>query len=236
MFGQILSEVPRVFTPYNLLLFAEAALTTLLLSAVGCVAGLVFGFGLALARGTRSWPLLPLRVLALLYAEVVRRVPFLVTLMLFFFGAQVIGLDLAPLTVALIATSAISTAFVGEIIRSGLASVRPAQIEAAAVMNFTPWQRLWLVALPQAWPLILPPVFGYFVLFIKDTALASQIGVLELTDAGKILNTKGFSSFLIYGTVLVLYFVISYPLARLGSHLESRLGASRHSRPRGALR
>ena len=236
MFGEIVSEVPRVFAPYNLLLLGEAALTTLLLSAVGCLAGLVFGFGLALARGTRSWPLLPLRLLALAYAEVVRRVPFLVTLMLFFFGAQVVGLDLAPLTVALIATSVISTAFVGEIIRSGIAAVRPAQIEAAAVMNFTPWQRLRLVALPQAWPLILPPVFGYFVLFIKDTALASQIGVLELTDAGKILNTKGFSSFLVYGTVLALYFVVSYPLTLLGTHLEIRLGAPRHPRPGGALR
>ena len=92
------------------------------------------------------------------------------------------------------------------------------------------------MALPQAWSLILPPVFGYFVLFIKDTALASQIGVLELTDAGKILNTKGFSSFLVYGTVLVLYFMVSYPLARLGSHLEGRLGASRHPRAHGALR
>ncbi len=236
MLDAILADIPRLFTSYNLILLGQAALTTLLLSGVGCLAGLLFGFGLAVARGTRSPLLLPLRILALLYAEVVRRVPFLVTLMLFFFGAQVVGLDLAPLTVALVATSVISTAFVGEIIRSGLAAVRPAQLEAAAVMNFTPWQRLRLVALPQAWPLILPPVFGYFVLFIKDTALASQIGVLELTDAGKILNTKGFSSFLVYGTVLVLYFVVSYPLARLGSHLESRLGASRHTRPRGALR
>jgi polar amino acid transport system permease protein len=74
------------------------------------------------------------------------------------------------------------------------------------------------------------------VLFIKDTALASQAGVLELTQAGKILNTKGFSAFLVFGTVLVLYFAISYPLARLGGHMEARLGATRHSRPRGALR
>ncbi len=236
MLGEIVSEIPRVFTVYNLILLAEASLTTLMLSAVGCLAGLVFGFGLALARGTRAWPLLPLRILALLYAEVVRRVPFLVTLMLFFFGAQVVGLDLSPLTVALIATSVISTAFVGEIIRSGLLAVRPAQVEAAAVMNFSKWQTLRLVALPQAWPLILPPVFGYFVLFIKDTALASQVGVLELTDAGKILNTKGFSSFLVYGTVLVLYFVISYPLARLGVYLESRIGASRNPRSRRAVR
>jgi polar amino acid transport system permease protein len=79
-------------------------------------------------------------------------------------------------------------------------------------------------------------VFGYFVLFIKDTALASQAGVLELTQAGKILNTKGFSAFLVFGAVLLLYFVISYPLARLGGLLEHRLGAPRHSRPQRPLR
>ena len=236
MLDDILAQVLQVFTRYNLLLLGQAALTTLLLSAVGCLVGLVLGFGLALARMSRSSALWPLKALALLYVEIVRRVPFLVTLMLFFFGAQVIGIDLSPLTIALISTSVISTAFVAEIIRGGLAAVRSSQLEAAAVMNFSPWQTLRLVRLPQAWPLILPPVFGYFVLFIKDTALASQAGVLELTQAGKILNTKGFSALLVFGTVLVLYFVISYPLARLGGYLESRIGAPRHSRPRGALR
>ncbi len=212
-------------------MLGEAALTTVMLSAVGCIVGLVFGFGLSLARMSAGWPLLPVRVFALFYIEIVRRVPFLVTLMLFFFGAQVLGFDLSPLTIALISTSVISTAYVAEIIRGGLTSVHPSQIEAAAAMNFSAWQTLRLVRLPQAWPLILPPVFSYFVLFIKDTALASQAGVLELTQAGKILNSKGFSAFLVFGAVLVLYFVISYPLARLGAHLEERLGASRHSRP-----
>jgi polar amino acid transport system permease protein len=155
--------------------------------------------------------------------------------MMFFFGAQVLGFNFSPLLTAFIATSVISTAFVAEIVRAGLLAVRPAQIEAAAVMNFSAWQSFWQVRLPQAWPLILPPVFSYFVLFIKDTALASQAGVLELTQAGKILTTKGFSASLVYGAVLILYFVISYPLARLGTHLESRLGATRHSRPRRAV-
>jgi polar amino acid transport system permease protein len=142
-----------------------------------------------------------------------------------------LGFDLSPLTIALISTSVISTAFVAEIIRGGLASVRPSQIEAAAAMNFNGWQTLRLVMLPQAWPVILPPVFGYFILFIKDTALASQAGVLELTQAGKILNTKGFSAFLVFGTVLVLYFAVSYPLTILGRYLERRLGLPRHKRP-----
>ncbi len=230
MLSEIIDQIPQVFTFYNLILLAEAALITMTLSAVGCIVGLVLGFALSLARMSHGWPLLPVRTAARIYIEVVRRVPFLVTLMLFFFGAQVLGFDLPPLMIALISTSVISTAYVAEIIRGGLASVHPSQLEAAAAMNFTAWQTLQLVRLPQAWPLILPPVFGYFVLFIKDTALASQVGVLELTQAGKILNTKGFSAFLVFGSVLALYFLISYPLARLGAHLEDRFGASRHMR------
>ena len=231
MLGSIIKQIPLVFTSYNLLLLGEAALTTLMLSIVGCIVGMIVGFGLALARDSRGWPLLPARVLAFVYVETLRRVPFLVTLMLFFFGAQVLGFDLSPLTIALISTSVISTAFVAEIIRGGLASVRPSQIEAAAAMNFNGWQTLRLVMLPQAWPVILPPVFGSFSLFIKDTALASQAGVLELTQAGKILNTKGFSAFLVFGTVLLLYFAVSYPLTILGRYLERRLGLPRHKRP-----
>ena len=236
MFKEIIEQVPRVFTSYNLILLGEAALTTLLLSAVGCLVGLVFGTLLSLIRLARSPLFLPLKGLAIAYVEVFRRVPFLVTLLLFFFGAQVLGFDLSPLVIAIVSTSVISTAFVAEIIRAGLAAVRPSQLEAAAVMNFSSWQTLWLVRWPQAWPLILPPTFAYLVLFIKDTALASQIGVLELTQAGSILNTKGFSALLVYSTVLVLYFLVSYPLARLGAHLESRLGPPRYLRSRSPLR
>lgn len=235
MLSFILSEIPRLFTSYNIILLLRAALVTLALSAVGCIVGLLLGFALSLARLSRRPILWPLKIFALLYVEIIRRVPFLITLMMFFFGAQVLGFNFSPLLTAFIATSVISTAFVAEIVRAGLLAVKPAQTEAAAVMNFSAWHSFWLVRLPQAWPLILPPVFSYFVLFIKDTALASQAGVLELTQAGKILTTKGFSASLVYGAVLILYFVISYPLARLGTHLESRLGATRHSRARRPL-
>jgi len=235
MLSFLLAEIPRLFTTYNIILLLKAALTTLALSAVGCVVGLVFGFALSLARLSQRATLWPLRALSLLYVEIIRRVPFLITLMAFFFGSQVLGFSFSPLVTAFIATSVISTAFVAEIVRAGLQAVKPSQLEAAAAMNFSFWQSFWQVRLPQAWPLILPPVFGYFVLFIKDTALASQAGVLELTQAGKILNTKGFSASLVYGAILLLYFVISYPLARFGAYLERRLGAARHSRPRRAV-
>ncbi|MCB8881262.1 amino acid ABC transporter permease [Acidisoma cellulosilytica] len=235
MLSFLIAEIPRLFTIYNVILLLKAALTTLSLSAVGCVIGLFFGFLLSIARLSHRPIFWPLKALALIYVEILRRVPFLITLMIFFFGAQVLGFNISALAIAFISTSVISTAFVAEIVRAGLRAVKPSQMEAAAVMNFSAWHSFWHVRLPQAWPLILPPVFGYFVLFIKDTALASQVGVLELTQAGKILNTKGFSASLVYGAVLILYFIISYPLARFGAYLERRLGASRHSRPRRAI-
>jgi polar amino acid transport system permease protein len=80
--------------------------------------------------------------------------------------------------------------------------------------------------MPQAWRVILPPTFGFFVMFIKDTALASQIGVMELTSAGKVLGNKGLPAAWVYGTILLLYFLLSYPLSRLGKRLERGIAAA----------
>jgi len=84
------------------------------------------------------------------------------------------------------------------------------------------------VVIPQAWKTILPPAFAFFLLFLKDSALASQIGVVELTYAGKVLNNRGFAPSLTFGTILVLYFALSYPLMRLGRLMEQRLARPRH--------
>ena len=83
-------------------------------------------------------------------------------------------------------------------------------------MNFSYLETLRYIVVPQAWKVMLPPAFSFFVLFIKDTALASQIGVVELTFAGQGARQQGFPAALTFGTILVLYFVLSWPLARFG--------------------
>jgi polar amino acid transport system permease protein len=228
MFAQMLNELPSFFSYYNLLFFAKALGTTFALSAIGCIVGFTLGFALAAIRLTTHPALTPLRVAVTLFTELFRRIPFLVTLMLVFFVFQAMNADLGMFTVALISVCVIATAFIAEIVRSGLESVHHNQWDAAATLNFSYWQTLRLVVVPQAWKIILPPVFGFFVLFIKDTALASQIGVVELAFAGKTMNNKGFSAALVYGTVLVLYFALSYPLARFGKYLETRLAPTRN--------
>lgn len=231
MVETILAEWPRFATIYNVTFLARAAATTLALSAVGVVLGSLIGVAVAVVGRTRASWLLPLRLAARLYTELFRRVPFLVTLMLTFYLVQASGADVPLAVVAGITVTLIAGAYLAEIVRAGLAAVHPNQWEAAATMNFTLLQTIRLVVLPQAWPLILPPAFGFFVMFIKDTALASQIGVIELTYAARVLNNKGFSATLSFGCALVLYFALSYPLARLGARLETRLAGPRHPRP-----
>lgn len=228
MWQRIVEEAPEFFTYYNLVFLAEAALATFVLSAAGCVLGFAFGLGIAVARRTAGWELAPLRAAALLFTETFRRVPFLVTLLLVFYGFSALSLDVPVFAVALIAVVLIATAFIAEIVRGGMEAVHANQWDAAAAMNMSLVQTLRLVILPQAWRIILPPAFGFFILFIKDTALASQLGVLELTYAGKVLNNRGFSAALVFGTVLVLYFALSYPLTRLGAWMEARVASRRH--------
>lgn len=230
MFAQIAGEWPEFATYYNFLFLAQAAGTTLALSALGVILGSLFGLFFAVLRKTRGWALLPLRVVAIAFTELFRRVPFLVTLMLAFFAFQIFLGGIPLFAVAAVTTTLIASAFLAEIVRAGLDSVHRNQWEAAETMNFSLLQTIRHVILPQAWRVILPPAFGFFVLFIKDTALASQIGVVELTFAGKVLNNRGFSPALSFGVILIVYFAISYPLARFGAALEARLASSRNRR------
>ncbi|HWK43475.1 MAG TPA: amino acid ABC transporter permease [Stellaceae bacterium] len=230
MLDRILSELPRFFGPYNLIFLGEALLSTLALSAAGCLVGCLVGFPIALLRRTRGWATLPLRAIATGFVELFRRVPFLVTLLTIFFVSQAVGLSLSTFSVGLVSVCLIASAFISEIVRGGLASVHANQTDAARVLNLSSRQTLVHVVLPQAWKVIIPPIFGFFVLFIKDTALASQVGVLELTYASKVLNSRGFSAVLVFGTILLLYFALSYPLSRLGALLEIRLAVRRSQR------
>jgi polar amino acid transport system permease protein len=193
------------------------------LSAIGGAIGFLAGFVLAVLRLPRIVDVWPLRLVATLYVEVFRRIPFLIKLLCIFFGFQYLGLQAPLFVVALVTVALSATAFASELIRAGLQSVHANQIDAAQAMNFGRLQLLFMVMLPQSWRVILPPTVGYLAGFVKSTSIASQVGVLELTYAAKIMNTKGFSALLCFGTVLILYFAICYPLSRLGGWLEQRL-------------
>lgn len=218
-------QLTNLFSQFTLEFILQAALNTLSLSAIGCSVGLLVGFFIACLRHTRHAAFLPLRVLAIVAVELLRRIPFLVTLFLVFFLFQGFGYSLSFYTIALISVCLISSAYMAEIFRTGFESVPKTQLEAAQTLNFSYRQRVFYVIVPQAWKVVIPPAFSFMVSFIKDTALASQLGVIELTFSAKILISRGYSGFLIYGVILLIYFAMSYPLSLLGQWLEHRLAA-----------
>ncbi|MGE0211128.1 MAG: amino acid ABC transporter permease [Parvibaculaceae bacterium] len=236
MLERLLNELPRFFEYYTLMLLLQGAAMTLLVTLVGCAAGFLFGTVIVFLRQTPGVLAFPLRLAAIAYVEIFRRVPFLVVLYLVLFFMQAITADASLLAIALVAICLFSTAYISEIIRGGLESVPRQQIEAASAMNFSRWQTLTQVVVPQAWPVILPPAVVFMVSFIKDSALVSQIGVMELAKVGKILNDRGLSALLVYGIIFLMYFLMSYPLARLGAWLETRLASPRSQRPEMLLR
>lgn len=221
-------EASRFFGYYNVVFLGKAFLYTATLSLVGCLAGFIAGFGLAVVRSRRIVRFTPARWLATGYVEVMRRVPFLVKLMVVFFALQITGADVSTFAVAAITVALSASAFSAENIRAGLESVHPNQWDAAEAMNMGGLKALRRVILPQSWPVIIPPSMTYSVGLVKSTSIASQIGVFELTYAAKIMNQKGFSAALCFGTILILYFALCYPLNLLAARLETRLAPSRH--------
>ena len=230
------AQAPEFFTAGNLALLAEAAATTLAMTLVGCGIGFALALLLAYLRQTPGLWALPLRLACIAYVEVFRRIPFLVVVYLVLFFIQAITTDASLFTIAVVAICIYAVAYTADIVRGGLESVPAAQVEAARAMNLSRLQTTLWVVLPQAWPVILPPALAFAVSFIKDTALVSQIGVFELTFRAKELNNQGFSGILVFGTVALCYFALSFPLSLLGRHLENRLAAPRGERRARPLR
>ncbi len=233
---RILAQIPEFFTAGNMTLLAEAAVMTLSMTFVGCLIGFGFAFILVYLRQTPGRWAAPLRLICILYVEVFRRIPFLVVVYLVLFFIQTITANASLFTIAVIAICIYAIAYTADIIRGGIESVPQTQVEAARAMNFSRLQTMITVVLPQALPVIIPPAIAFAVSFIKDTALVSQIGVFELTFRGKELNNKGFSGILVFGTIAMSYFIISFPLSLLGQHLEKRLAAPRGQRRLRKLR
>jgi polar amino acid transport system permease protein len=227
--ANLLDQLPALMTWANAAFLVGALGRTLMMTVIGCTLGFALGLGIAVLRRSRGRPLAPARWLALLFVETFRRLPFLVTLILALFASQQVAPELSLLGIATVAVTLAATAYLSEIIGAGLDAVPRAQVEGAEALNLSAWQTFWLVVLPQSWRVILPPAAAFMVMFVKDTSLASHLGVVELTFSGKILINRGFSPVLGFGAVLILYFLISWPLGRLAARLETILAPSQRS-------
>ena len=157
------------------------------------------------------------------YVGLFQGTPLLGQLLFFYFGLSIIGFQISAFVSACVALSLYAAAFLSEIWRGAIESVPRPQWETSESLGLGRLATLIYVVLPQALRSATPPTVGFLVQLIKDSSLASVVGIVEMTRAAQIVNNSTFRSFTIFATIAVLYFLLCYPLANLSRRLETRL-------------
>jgi len=199
--------------------FLNGWLVTVALSAAALLVSLLIGVLTALARRAAF---LPLRYAAVLYVEVVRGTPLLVQiLILFYVVANAIGLE-NRYVVGVLALSLFAGAYLAEMIRAGIESIRGSQLESARAIGLTRAQTYRFVIFPQVVRQLIPPLTGQFASIIKDSSLLSIIAVSEFTLNAQEVNAFTYSTLESYLPLAAGYLLLTLPVSLASRALERR--------------
>lgn len=209
-------------------LFLNAAWTTLWISVVAQTCGVIIGLFLALMRMSRfpllSWP-------ARFYIWIFRGSPLLVQILILYDGIPQILPSLTPYltvySVALIAFSLNEGAYMAEIVRAGISSVDPGQMEAAKALGMRYPLAMRRIVLPQAMRVIIPPLGNEFNNMLKTTSLASVIGLYELTYTAQSYGSQDFIIFQLLIVATVYYLALTTLWGYVQGWIENRMNPDR---------
>ena len=181
------------------------------------ILGLIFGF---MKVGRNKW----LRGIATVFVDLFRGIPLIVLAFFIYFGVpQAFGFKM-PLFVAAVLTLSLNAgAYVTEIIRGGLESIDRGQMEAARSLGLPYRKSMLKIIIPQAIRIMIPSFINQLVITLKDTSILSAIGLVELTQSGKIIIARTFSSFDIWLMVAIMYLIVITILTKISSRLERKV-------------
>ncbi len=224
--------MPSWVEPVWRYILTEGLPATLLISAIAVVGSALIGIDLGTLL-TIEWR--PSRLLIRFYIEVFRGLPILVTVFIVYFGLPSVdpALEFGPIAATSIALTLWGSAQVAEATRGAVQSIPREQHEAAAALGFGWVGRHRSVILPQAYRRLLPPGVSLLVNIIQNSTLAAVIGGIELLQAAKSQSERltffppagigEIHAAEIFAGVMVIFFLISFPLTRLAAYLEKRL-------------
>jgi polar amino acid transport system permease protein len=199
--------------------FLQGWLMTVAISAASLLTSLFIGLLTALARRSAF---LPLRYSAVLYTEAIRGTPLLVQiLILFYVVANAFGIE-NRYFVGVLALSLFAGAYLSEMIRSGIESIRDSQLESARAIGLTRAQTYRYVIFPQVLRQLIPPLTGQFASIIKDSSLLSIIAVSEFTLNAQEVNAFTYSTLESYLPLAVGYLLLTLPISLVSRVLERR--------------
>lgn len=195
---------------------------TVALTLGAFLAGAILGVPLVAARQSR---ILPLRFTAMVFIQIVRGIPPILWLFIIFFGLGMSVFPISPFNAALAGLGLIAAANMAEIYRGALASIHFGQWEASSALNLGRWSTLTDVVAPQAFRVALPSAASYLIGLMKETAVASTIGVSELAFQGNQLSQLTFRGLEVFALVGMFYILLSLPVAWLSRVADGYLQA-----------
>jgi His/Glu/Gln/Arg/opine family amino acid ABC transporter permease subunit len=192
-------------------------LITIELTFVVIILSLAFALLVALG-GMSRWPLLRWPIKA--YIEIMRGTPLLLQLIYIYYVLPEVGIRLNAFVAGVVGLSLNYSAYISEVYRGGILAVPKGQHDAAAALGMTRVLAMRRIVLPQAIRIVIPTLGNYFISLFKDTALCSVVSIQEVVFTAQILAARNFQYFTLYTVVAAMYFLVSFPAARLVGWLE----------------
>lgn len=215
MYDELVAFLPQIF------FILQGVFITLKYSVTAVCLGLVIGTLLAICKIV---DIKILRIFAHSYTSVFRGTPLLIQLTIIYFGLPgLIGVKLSIFSAGIIAFSFNSGAYVSEIIRAGIAAVDKGQVEAAKALGIPPILRMKDIVLPQAFRKILPALVNELINLIKESALISIIGEMDLMRRAQIVSAETFTFFTPMLTAAAAYYILVLIISSFAMALEKRL-------------
>lgn len=217
MYEEFLNFLPHFF------FIIGGVFVTLKYSAISVFFGLIIGMILAIFKVIE---IKPLRLFANIYTSIFRGTPLLIQLTIIYFGLPgLIGVKLSVFTAGVLAFSLNSGAYVSEVIRSGINSVDIGQIEAAKVLGIPPILRMKDIIIPQAIRNILPALVNELINLVKESAIISVIGEMDLMRRAQVVSAEIYSFFVPMFTAAAAYYVLVLVISAVAVYLERRLAS-----------
>lgn len=203
----------------DIMFLLQGAGVTLLITFWAMLGGTILGIIFGVFRATTPWwATAPLAFVL----DIFRSVPLLIQLVLVNAFQAIAGLNISAFVVSCIVLALYTSAYCSELVRGGIAAVPVTTRRAARSLGMTWWQDMTQIVYPIALRIMLPSWIGLTLGVMKDTALVSWLGIIELLRSSQIIVTRIQEPLFVLTVAGLIYFIISFPISRLGARLERK--------------
>ena len=216
----------------------EGFINSIIITVFAIIIGLVFGVVLAAIRssydkneeslklkgGFGYWSLKILNGIAKIYITVIRGIPVVVQLMIWYF--VILVSQNSDTLIAIVAFGFNSAAYVAEIFRGGIMSIDNGQFEAGRSLGFNYVQTMVHIVIPQTVKATLPTLLNEVIALLKETSVAGYVGIMDLTKAGDLIRGRTFEAFMPLIAVAIIYLFTVVVLTKVFELIERRLRRS----------